>query len=613
MATNSHPSAWRSRDGHLWFASPKGLVEVAPAHFRLNKLPPPVVLERFAVDDVDQPLHGNGTSLKIAAGHVHFQFDYAGLSFVAPQKVRYRYMLQGFDRKWTEAGARRSAYYTNIPPGNYTFRVEAANNDGVWNNTGAELSFDLQRHFYQTLWFYGLLLLAMAGSIFLVIRRRLRAAEREFSVVLGERSRIAREIHDTLAQGYVGVSVQLELLAELLRLKKLDAAAKQLDTTREYVREGLADARQSIWALRTQDSRDVRFPVKLRRMAEHAGSAHLTSHFSVFGAYRPLPAAKEREMLRVAQEAIHNVKKHAEASELFVRLEYGSEMIVLEVRDNGRGGAVAQESGFAPGHFGMTGMRERAEAIGGTLEVESEPGRGTTIRLRVPATAATRESDGETAMTTEPIRVLVVEDHNVVRQGLVALLSVTEGLEVVGEAADGLEAIAQFRKYQPTVTLIDLRLPKLGGVDAIIRIRKDAPDARFIVLTTYDGDEDIYRALKAGAKAYLLKGMTSEELIAAIRAVHAGKSHIPPVIAERLAERMGVEELTPRESDVLEQIVQGKSNKEIATELEISEATVKTHINSLLSKLGVTDRTQAATAAIRRGLVQLESPKKLKL
>ncbi len=216
-------------------------------------------------------------------------------------------------------------------------------------------------------------------------------------------------------------------------------------------------------------------------------------------------------------------------------------------------------------------------------------------------------------MTTEPIRVLVVEDHNVVRQGLVALLSVTEGLEVVGEAADGLEAIAQFRKYQPTVTLIDLRLPKLGGVDAIIRIRKDAPDARFIVLTTYDGDEDIYRALKAGAKAYLLKGMTSEELIAAIRAVHAGKSHIPPVIAERLAERMGVEELTPRESDVLEQIVQGKSNKEIATELEISEATVKTHINSLLSKLGVTDRTQAATAAIRRGLVQLESPKKLKL
>jgi two-component system NarL family response regulator len=130
------------------------------------------------------------------------------------------------------------------------------------------------------------------------------------------------------------------------------------------------------------------------------------------------------------------------------------------------------------------------------------------------------------------------------------------------------------------------------------------------VLTTYDGDEDIYRALKSGAKAYLLKGMTSEELITTIREVAAGRSHIPPAIAERLAERMGTEDLTPREADVLEQIVQGKSNKEIATELDISEATVKTHINSLLSKLGVTDRTQAATAAIRRGLVPFESLRK---
>ncbi|HUV97723.1 MAG TPA: sensor histidine kinase, partial [Acidobacteriaceae bacterium] len=172
-------------------------------------------------------------------------------------------------------------------------------------------------------------------------------------------------------------------------------AAKQLDTTREYVREGLADARQSIWALRTHDSRDATLPVKLRRRVEHAGSADLASRFSVFGAYRPLSAAKERELLRVAQEAIQNVKKHADASELLVRLEYGHEMIVLEVRDNGRGGAVSEESGFAPGHFGMTGMQERAAAIGGTLEIESEPGRGTTIRLRVPASAAARESDGE--------------------------------------------------------------------------------------------------------------------------------------------------------------------------------------------------------------------------
>jgi DNA-binding NarL/FixJ family response regulator len=213
-------------------------------------------------------------------------------------------------------------------------------------------------------------------------------------------------------------------------------------------------------------------------------------------------------------------------------------------------------------------------------------------------------------VTKETIRVLIVEDHNVVRQGLAALINLAEGIQVVGEAADGVEAIAQFRKHQPDVTLVDLRLPKLGGVEVIQRVRSESPNARFVVLTTYDGDEDIYRALKSGAKAYLLKGMSSEELITTIHEVAAGKSHIPAAIAERLAERMGTEDLTPREADVLEQIVHGKSNKEIATELDISEATVKTHINSLLSKLGVTDRTQAATAAIRRGLVPFESLRK---
>src|SRR6185503_6053983 len=190
-------------------------------------------------------------------------------------------------------------------------------------------------------------------------------------------------------------------------------------------------------------------------------------------------------------------------------------------------------------------------------------------------------------MSENPIRVMVVEDHHVVRQGLVALLNVVDGIEVIGEAADGVEAITQYRKHQPNVTLIDLRMPRLSGVEVIQRIRMESPSARFIVLTTYDGDEDIYRALQAGAKAYLLKGMTTEDLVSTIRAVHAGKSHIPPAIAQRLAERMGTEELTPREFDVLEQIVHGLSNKEIASFLDISEATVKTHINSLLGKLGV--------------------------
>jgi signal transduction histidine kinase/ligand-binding sensor domain-containing protein len=390
-ATSGHPSAWRSRDGLLWFATPKGLVEVDPAHFPVNTVPPPVSLVRFQVDDQSQSLQDTGSRLKVEAGHVHFEFDYAGMSFVAPQKVRYRYMLDGFDRGWTNAGARRTAYYTNIPPGRYTFRVQSANNDGVWNTEGAAISFELRPHFYQTIWFYALLLAALAGLIVLLLRRRLRVAELEFKAVLGERSRIAREIHDTLAQGYVGVSVQLELLAAMLRQNKVADAALHLDKTREYVRTGLADARQSIWALRTQDSAETTLPVKLRRMVEAAEGNGLTTRFSLFGAYRPLAADTERELLRVAQEAIHNVKKHAEASLLSVQLEYRAASIALEVRDDGRGGAGDGSVRSLPGHFGLTGMQERAAAIGGKLEVASELGAGTTIRLEAPMRGETSE------------------------------------------------------------------------------------------------------------------------------------------------------------------------------------------------------------------------------
>ena len=394
-AANSHPSAVRSKDGRLWFATPKGVVVVDAAHFPINTVVPPVVVERFAVDDVDQPMTGAESGPRISAGHVHFQFDYAGLSFTAPLKVRYRYQLEGFDKNWTDAGARRTAYYTNIPPGHYTFRVQAANNDGLWNTTGASFLFELRPHFYQTLWFYLLLLTATGAGVFLLLKRRLRLAEREFQAVLGERSRIAREIHDTLAQGYVGISVQLEMLSELLRQHKVEAAAKQLDVTRGYVREGLADARQSIWALRTQDSGETTLPVKIGRLAEAAGGHGLSAEFNVFGAYRPLDAEKEREMLRIAQEAIHNVKKHSGASELSVHLKYDPSMVELEVRDDGIGGAEDRKASSLHGGFGITGMRERAANIGGALEVKSEAGEGTTVRLNVPAPGDSREQTGE--------------------------------------------------------------------------------------------------------------------------------------------------------------------------------------------------------------------------
>lgn len=208
-------------------------------------------------------------------------------------------------------------------------------------------------------------------------------------------------------------------------------------------------------------------------------------------------------------------------------------------------------------------------------------------------------------MSDSKIRIIVVDDQAVVRQGFVALINTVPDMEVIAEGINGQQAIDLYRQHRPDVMLIDLRMPVIGGVEALNTIRGEFPEARLIVLTTYDGDEDIYRSLQAGAKGYLLKDMFFEELEAAIRSVHAGARRIPAVIAERLAERMAGSILTARELEVLELIVKGQSNKEIGVSLQISEATVKSHVNNLLSKLGVTDRTQAATTALQRGLVHL--------
>jgi two-component system NarL family response regulator len=198
---------------------------------------------------------------------------------------------------------------------------------------------------------------------------------------------------------------------------------------------------------------------------------------------------------------------------------------------------------------------------------------------------------------------MVIDDQAVVRQGFVSLIKTVPDMEIVGEGSNGQEALDLFRQLQPDITLMDLRMPELSGAEAIKQIRVEFPAARIIVLTTFDGDEDIYRAVQAGAQGYLLKDMFFEELEAAIRKVHAGARLIPGSVAERLAARMSSSELTGRELEVLRHIVDGKSNKEIGNTLNISEATVKSHINNILSKLGVSDRTQAATTALQRGIV----------
>jgi len=203
------------------------------------------------------------------------------------------------------------------------------------------------------------------------------------------------------------------------------------------------------------------------------------------------------------------------------------------------------------------------------------------------------------------IRVLSVDDHPLLNEGIAAIINNQPDMELVAQAIDGGDAIGKFREYHPDVILMDLRLPDMSGIDTMIAIRAEFPEARVVMLTTFEGDVEIQRALEAGARGYLLKSMPPRDLVAAIRQVHAGKKRIPSEVAARLAEHMGEEDLTARELDVLQHAANGNRNRDIAEKLFISEDTVKVHIKHIMEKLGATDRTQAVAVALRRGIFQL--------
>jgi ligand-binding sensor domain-containing protein/signal transduction histidine kinase len=379
-----HPSGWRGSDGRLWFSTIKGVATVDPERLAPNEQPPPTAIEQFRVDG--EPVAA-APDLELAPGKTRFDFYYAGLSFVAPEKVRYKYRLVGFDKDWVDGGDRRVAYYTNLGPGDYRFEVIAANNDGVWSRAPAAFSFRLRPHFYRTAWFYALCALGLALLAWQLYALRLRQVRARFNAVLQERNRIARELHDNLAQEILGVSVQLEIVARLMP-KSTEAARTHLDRARALVRSSIAEARRYVWDLRSQSLEERDLPTALAEMTRRLTSeGDVQTQFQVGGTFRRLPPQVENNLLRIGQEAVNNAVRHAQARTITVNLDFDARSVRLSVRDDGRGFDPPAASNGSNGHFGLVSMRERAEEMGGSVRVNSRAGEGSEVLVSVPIEA----------------------------------------------------------------------------------------------------------------------------------------------------------------------------------------------------------------------------------
>ncbi len=374
-----HPAAWKMKDGKLWFATIKGVATVDPEHLSINSLPPPLVIEQVRVDDQPVPAQAN---TKIVAGSERFDFYYTAPSFIAPENVHFRYKLEGFDRDWIDGGNRRVAYYTNLRPGNYRFRVMAANNDGVWNEQGAVFDFYLKPHFYQTYWFFVVIVLVLGAIVWQLYRLRVNRISSQFAAVLAERNRIAREIHDNLAQDILGISVQLELVARLMPAPA-EVAKSHLDRARILVRHSMAEARRYVWRLRSHDLENKDLPTALNETARRlTRDGEVQATVQVTGTFRMLPFTIENNLLRIAQEAINNSVRHAGARHIMIDLHFDPDALQLRVQDDGCGFDPQAKNG--DGHFGLIGIRERAQEIGAELRINSQIAAGTEVIVNVP-------------------------------------------------------------------------------------------------------------------------------------------------------------------------------------------------------------------------------------
>ena len=409
-----------------------------------------------------------------------------------------------------------------------------------------------------------------------------------------ERARLARDLHDTVAQGLVAVVTQLEAIPDNALT---DAAARRrVDNAKALAREGLGEARRAVNALRPAALDRGSLVQAVGRMLDEWSKVHgVAATVTVSGEARA--TAADADLIRVVQEALSNVARHARAHRVTISVDYSGDEVLLDIHDDGVGfDPKCTAAPTATGGHGLPGMRERLRAG----RRQSCGGIRARRRFR-----RQRGGAGMSALPAlAPVRVIVVDDHPVVRDGIRGMLERDQRIDVVGEAAEGKEAVALVRRADPDLVLMDLRMPGGDGVTAIRELRaanRERP--RILVLTTYDTDRDIYAAIDAGADGYLLKATSREELVDAVLRAAAGQSVLAPSAARSLVDRTRGEHLTERELQVLSAIAHGGTNRDVARELLVSEATVKTHLLRIYPKLGVRDRAAAVRVAFERGLL----------
>jgi signal transduction histidine kinase len=378
------PGVWNGRDGRIWFATSRGVVMVDPARVQVNRVPPPVLIEEAFVDG-RRAVRGADNQFPPGSGAMEFHF--AAITLIDPQKAQHRYLLEGFDRDWVEADTRRVAYYTNVKPGRYRFRVQGSNADGAWNEVGDALALTLAPHFHQTFWFYALVAAGALGLVQAFHRMRLAQLRGRYDATLAERTRVARELHDSLLQGMAAALMALRGLRKLFGRATPrptdESVSREILDIETIVQTNLEETRRLLLDLRDQPHGDADLGAALTRMAQKlATPAGVEVHSFVQGAPTPLAPHVSRELLLIAQEAVTNALRHGAARTIETILRYEGDRVIVRIQDDGRGFDTSQAPGPDAGHFGLQGMRERAAALG-PLTIESRPGGGTTVEIAV--------------------------------------------------------------------------------------------------------------------------------------------------------------------------------------------------------------------------------------